>query len=362
MSSPVSLISELEHVILNGSSERVAVTLQGITTLFLEGAARFNQDHIDLFDDIFLRLIEWVGTQARMELSGRLAPVDNAPMRAICRLAQDDDISVARPVLEQSRRLDDGTLADIAERMTPAHLLALANRKGLEETVTDVLVRLGDRSVLHSLAQNGDARLSERSIAMLVYQGGYDDLLAEKVGLRHDVPSNLFRELLSRATVGVQQRLLALATPKQQTEIKTVLATMAGGASEELGPRDFAAAHRTVEALARQGKLDAAKLFEFAAAGQYETLVVALSCHCTVPVEVVDRLLQGDRPDPVMILCKLAGCGWPTVKAIIAACPGNKEVSSQSLDEAFSNFERLTLATAQRVVRFWQVRQPNTVA
>ena len=101
---------------------------------------------------------------------------------------------------------------------------------------------------------------------------------------------------------------------------------------------------------------------EFAAAGQYETLVVALSCHCTVPVEVVDRLLQGDRPDPVMILCKLAGCGWPTVKAIIAACPGNKEVSSQSLDEAFSNFERLTLATAQRVVRFWQVRQPNTVA
>jgi hypothetical protein len=58
----------------------------------------------------------------------------------------------------------------------------------------------------------------------------------------------------------------------------------------------------------------------------------------------------------------LAGCGWPTVNAILAARPGNKEVSSQSLDEAFTNFERLTLATAQRVVRFWQVRQPNTVA
>jgi len=149
-----------------------------------------------------------------MELSGRLAPVDNAPMRAIRRLAQDDDISVARPVLEQSCRLDDGTLADIAERMTPAHLLALANRKVLEETVTDVLVRLGDRSVLHNLAQNGDARLSERSIAMLVYQGGYDDLLAEKVGLRHDVPSNLFRELLSRATVGVQAAVARFGDPQ----------------------------------------------------------------------------------------------------------------------------------------------------
>ena len=27
------------------------------------------------------------------------------------------------------------------------------------------------------------------------------------------------------------------------------------------------------------------------------------------------------------------------------------------LDAAFENFERLTAATAQRVVRFWQVRQ-----
>jgi hypothetical protein len=27
------------------------------------------------------------------------------------------------------------------------------------------------------------------------------------------------------------------------------------------------------------------------------------------------------------------------------------------VDSAFENFERLTAATAQRVVRFWQVRQ-----
>jgi uncharacterized protein (DUF2336 family) len=362
MSSPVSLISELEDVILHGSPGRLAAALQGITTLFLEGAARFNQDHLDLFDDVFLRLIACVEPRARLELSCRLAPLDNAPMQAICRLAQDDDISVARPVLEQSRRLDDGILTDIAERMTQGHLLALSNRKGLNEALADVLVRRGDRSVVHSLAQNDDARLSERSLATLVYQAGYDDVLAEKIGLRHDVPPSLFRELLSRATVGVQQRLLTLATPKQQTEIKTVLATMAGKASEASGPRDFTNAYHLVEAHAREGRLDATGLLEFATTGQYEVLVVALSQLCSVPVEVVDRLLQGDRTDPVMILCKSAGCGWPTVKAIIAASPGHKEQSSQSLDEAFTNFERLTLATAQRVVRFWQIRQPNTGA
>ena len=379
MSSPVSLISELEDVILHGAPGRVAAILQSITTLFLEGADRFNQDHLDLFDDVLLRLIDGAETEARIGLSCRLAPISNAPMRVICRLAEDDDISVARPVLEQFRGLDEGTLIGIAERLSQAHLLALSNRKGsgggpdaaLSECLTDVLVRRGDRSVVRNLAQNSDALLSEQGISTLVYQAGYDDELAEKVGLRNDVPPGLFRELLSRASVGVQQRLLTLATPQQQTEIKTLLADEADETSRRSSRRDFTAARHVVETLARhgnfQGKPGEAKLMEFAADRQYEELVVALAHLCSVPVEVVDRLLCGDRADGVMILCKSAGCGWPTVKAILSVCPGaqprsepeGKEASNQRFDEAFSNFERLPLASAQRVIRFWQAREQS---
>ncbi|MGA8387924.1 MAG: DUF2336 domain-containing protein, partial [Pseudolabrys sp.] len=77
---------------------------------------------------------------------------------------------------------------------------------------------------------------------------------------------------------------------------------------------------------------------------------------CAVPVEVVDRLMNGDRADPVLILARAAGFGWPTVRAVLRARPGPKP-SPQSLDAARENFERLTTTTAQRVVRFWQVRQ-----
>ncbi len=44
------------------------------------------------------------------------------------------------------------------------------------------------------------------------------------------------------------------------------------------------------------------------------------------------------------------------MRDIINARPGPKP-SSLTIDAAFENFERLTAATAQRVVRFWQVRQ-----
>jgi hypothetical protein len=85
--------------------------------------------------------------------------------------------------------------------------------------------------------------------------------------------------------------------------------------------------------------------------------VVALAELCAVPIEVVDRLMGGERPDPILILCKSVGWGWPTARAIIGARLGHKANSSQGLDAAYSNFERLTASTAIRVIRFWQVRR-----
>jgi len=87
--------------------------------------------------------------------------------------------------------------------------------------------------------------------------------------------------------------------------------------------------------------------------------VAALALLCGVPIETADRLMAGDRPDPILILCKAAGYGWTTARAIIMSRPSAKGTSAPSLDAAFSNFEKLSASTAQRVVRFWQVRQPD---
>ena len=80
-----------------------------------------------------------------------------------------------------------------------------------------------------------------------------------------------------------------------------------------------------------------------------------LATLCAVPVEVVDRLMSGERADPVLILARSAGFSWATVLEVISSRPGPKP-SGQVIDAASENFEKLTAATAQRVVRFWQVR------
>jgi uncharacterized protein (DUF2336 family) len=351
-----SLISELEEVIAHGSEKRRTETLKRITELFLAGASRFSEAHVDLFDQVFGLLVEAIETQARAELSYCLAPVGNAPLALTRRLAKDDDIEVARPILQGSRRLSETDLLHIAETKGQAHLLAISDRPAIPQPVTDVLVRRGDREVVRNVAGNDGASLSEDGFTLLATRAEQDDLLAEKVALRADIPPAIFRDLLLKAKKVVQQRLLAAAPPETQGQIKRVLSKVSREVGTRAAPRDFAAARATVEALQRQGKLDEKALIGFAEAGRYEETVMALAQLCAVPAEVVDRLMSGDRPDPILILCKSAGWDWPTVRTIIMARLGDNRAARQALDTAESNFERLSAATAQRVMRFWQAK------
>jgi uncharacterized protein (DUF2336 family) len=355
MGVPVSIIPELEEAIQHGSPERRVLMLERITNLFIDGAAGFDEDVVGLFDDVLSCLIEEIETKARAELATRLAPVANAPVKVVRKLATDDEIAVAGPVLRQSPRLNEADLVGIARTKSQDHLLAISTRTGIAEPVTDVLVKRGDREVARSVAHNRTARLSEVSFAALVGRAYGDAPLAEGVGLRPDLPPRLFRELLLKATDVVQQRLFASANAATRFEIKRVLAKVSDQLASKSRPRDFGAAQREVAELRKQGKLNETQLVEFAKSSRYEQTVAALELLCRVPIDVIERLMAGDRPDPILILCKAAGWGWPTARAVIQSRP-HVAASSHALDNAFSNFERLSPATAQRVMRFWQAR------
>jgi uncharacterized protein (DUF2336 family) len=213
-----SLIPELEDVVKYGTPERRAETLARITSLFLNGAERFGAEHVQFFDDVLGTLIVEIETKARAVLAHRLAPIGNAPPEIMRRLARDDDIAVAGPVLKQSPRLEELDLLEIAQTKSQAHLLAISERNAIGEKVTDVLVERGEREVVHTVAENRGAKLSNDSFSALVKRSAQDGALAEKVGLRPDIPPRMFRELLLKATEVVQQRLLASAKPETQAE------------------------------------------------------------------------------------------------------------------------------------------------
>jgi uncharacterized protein (DUF2336 family) len=357
MGAPQSLIGELEDAIKSGTSEKRVETLRRVTDLFLNDADRLNETQIGLFDDVLCHLIKRIETKALVELSEHLAPVDESPIEVIRRLARNDEITVAGPVLSQSARLTTSDLVEIAGTKSQQHLLAISGRSELEEAVTDVLIERGDRETVHRLARNAGARFSETGFSTLVRNAETDESLAEKLGLRLDIPLRLLRDLLSKATEAVRSRLLALAPAETRSEIQRALARIANEVGREAtASRDFSKAQRAILQMQKEGRLDESALLEFATRRLYEQMVAALSLLSSAPIDLIASLMQSARSSGLLVPCKAAGLKWPTINVILCNRFAHHTMSDADLALAKADFLRLSQASAQRTLRFWQVR------
>src|SRR4030081_3286058 len=155
-----AIVDELESALRAGTTDRRMEVLKRITALFVNNARNFTEEQIAVFDDVMGRLVGEIENLALVELSRRLAPIPNAPAGIIRRLAWDDAVEVAGPVLAKSDRLTDGELIELAKTKSQMHLARIASRTALVEAVTDVLVEHGESEVAHMLAGNPGARFA----------------------------------------------------------------------------------------------------------------------------------------------------------------------------------------------------------
>jgi len=331
-------------------------TLRQVTDLFLHGGERLSEDQIKVFDDVLCLLTARVETRAKAELSKRLAPLDYAPIEVIQRLACDDEIAVAEEVLAKSDRLSTSSLVEIARNKGQDHLFAISGRTDLPEVVTDVIVNRGERRVIRKLANNTSARFSDAGFAGMVAHAEADDELTRILGLRIDLPANFLRDLLRRATDAVRAHLMAMAPPELQEEISRVLkaiAQAAGGKSEQT--RDFTQAEAVVKRMKGLNELNDAAIVRFAETRRFDEVIASVAINANVPSALVAKVMEGHRADLILIPCKSAGLNWPAVKAILISRPVKPEIDERTLEIAARDFGRLSVETAQRTLRFWQL-------
>ena len=348
-----SIIAELEDAVRGGSSARRVETLRQVTDLFLNGGERLSDDQVKVFDDVLCLLIARVETRARAELSKRLAPLDYAPFEVIQHLAWDDEIEVAGSVLSSSSRLGTEVLVEIASSKGQDHLLAISGRTELPAAVTDVIVDRGEGRVIRKLANNAGAQFSDEGYSSIVARAHADDELIEILGLRADFPAKFLHDLLRRAKDAVRARLLAIAPPALQEEIKQVLNAIAREAQPSA--RSFGVAEELVKLMKELNELDDAAVYNFAEANKFDEVTVALAVLNDMPVEMTARLIEGLRADLLLIPCRSGRLNWPTVESILRNRPGVHPIDDKTLEVAERDYRKLSMETAQRTVRFWQL-------
>lgn len=351
-----SLIAELEEAVQSGSKDRRIDTLRRVTDLFLASSNRLNSDQIEVFDDVLGHLVKRVEARALAELSQRLATADTAPLRLVRGLAFNDEIEVARPILASSRHLSNEDLAEVARTKGQSHLLAISDRDSLHVSVTDILIERGDRNVHRRLASNSGAQISDNGYRGLLRNAAADELLTELLGARPDIPRNFLKALLEKASRLVREKLLAVCSPEQRDMILSMFSTVHVDEPRPTAEKlDHAMA--LVKDMNSRGALTELTLAQFAAERRYAELIASISLRSYAPSDLLAGIFEEARGEATLIPCKAAGLSWSTVKALIEIFPATKNEPQTAKDKLKEDYLRLTLATAQRVVRFWCVQR-----
>jgi len=366
----LSIVDEVETAINTGSAKKRLETIKRVTDLFLSSAGNFNGEQIELFDNVLERLIKTIEIRAIADVSARialadmssqLAPVAQAPPCVVRRLARNNEIAVAGPVLAESARLSTEDLVEIAETKGEQHLLAISARWWLKEVVTDALLARRYPTVSRRIINNPGARVSAAGFAIVIAQAESDPELAVETGIRVDLPSELRQRLLRNATEAVRSRLLSRAPPHLFEEIRSAIAAVSAGVNREMSKvHDFTTAKRLVALLNDKGELNEATLFGFANQREYEETVAALAELSRSTIEIIRPLMQSLRNDGILVPCKAAGLSWETVHAVLDSRFATGRMGPHELAKAQVQFAKLKTENARRLLRFWQVRSSSS--
>ena len=255
MSEAGLFLRELDEAVSRGTPESRRRALWHTTDLMIAGS--YSDDEIWTFGEVIGRLADEIEVAARAQLAKRLARFDRAPVNIIHKLAFDDEIEVAGPVLRESERLEPYALIANVCLKGQTHMLAITQRKSIEESVTDVLVTRGDQEVVKSVVSNNGARLSEFGFLHMIQRAEGDSILAEQLGLRKDIPRHVFQQLIAKASDDVRKRL-EHERPTMGEQIQSTVTDVAGELQSKFGPvsRSYYVAKRVVTTQHRQGNLN----------------------------------------------------------------------------------------------------------
>lgn len=181
------MLESLREIAFDTAEESRSHLLHLLTRQVFVGRTPNGQE-IAIFSDIAQRLLPLAKIDVRAELSEALADQAGLPMPLIASLCSDV-VVVAAPMLRRCPDLTEDDLATFAERLTNAHLVAIAGRTDLTVRITDVMIRRGEVTVMRAIAENTSAEISETSAHAMVDRAESDDELCRILALRGDLPA-----------------------------------------------------------------------------------------------------------------------------------------------------------------------------
>jgi hypothetical protein len=309
-------LNDLDAVVSRGTPESRARALWHTTELMMAG--HYSEDEIWTFGAVIGRLADEIEITGRAQLAKRLARFNDAPVNVLHKLAFDDSINVAAPILLESERLEP-----------------------------------------YAMVANG-ARFSENGFCHMIAQAESNSVLAERLGLRRDIPRHVFDQLVAKASDEVKERLQR-ERPDMVKPIQSAVANVANELQSKLGPtsKSHAAAKQAVTARHRQGQLKESSVSGYARTRKVDEVTISLSLLCALPEDLVERALQDANRETLLTIAKALRFSWDTTMSLLFLGARDHRIPSTELKDLKDEFGRLNIEKSRRALKSYQSRNPG---
>lgn len=340
------------------SSEKRRALMREVTDLFFDHKETVSETESDHFGHILSAVSAEMDAEVRKELAHRFAPEKDTPRQLLHKLA-NDEIDIAEPVLRQSPALDDAELKKVIASGRQQHMRAISGRERLSTAVTSDLVHKGDDATLVKLAGNEGAEFDRASMQTMVNRSEHVPALQAPLVERKDMPVDLMNEMYDFAEEKVRKRIMQRNAEIPEAELSKALhmaRERASGTPPER-PKGWRTAQVEMMNLHKTGTLDGRKLLHLERSHERMKFIHGLSVLSHIDYDTIHRTLDRSDMEAFALICRSLDFDMSLFVTLAVMVDKSGKYDMAKTQELGQLYNAVPVETAQRTIRFWQLRQ-----
>jgi hypothetical protein len=175
-----------------------------VEEILLERDITPKEEH--LVTEILVTLIREAELKLKAALADRISVIDGAPNQLSLELA-NDEINVARPILENSTSLSDDDLVYLINTKDSEHWQSIARRRTLNESIINKLADTNDNLTHNSLLKNFNIRLTHYTGKKIAELAKSTPFLAEGLLGRDELSKSIVIEIYQHVGEALQNQI-----------------------------------------------------------------------------------------------------------------------------------------------------------
>ncbi|MBT3358076.1 MAG: DUF2336 domain-containing protein [Rhodospirillales bacterium] len=327
-----------------------------LSDLFLADGTEMTGDERTIIYEILHRVIQDIETAVRADVSRYLADQPDTPHELATVLAADE-IDVAYPILTLSTVLLDEDLVEIARNRTIEHQVAIAERPDISELVSDVLVDLGDETVITALLKNDSAKIASATLEYVVEESKRVDAYQEPILRRNDLPPALAARMVLWVSAALRQYILDNFHIDEEV-IDDALETTAMEIINSPLPSGSKKSQELAGVLEREGEISPELLISALRDGEMSLFVALFERITRLSENLIMDILLEPGGEGLAIACKATGIGKAYFLAIFSLIrqtrSGTERQLRREIRAAMALFDKMSTEAAREVAVRWR--------